>query len=381
MREKIKVGFIGSGFARATQAPAFALFEEAELFAVASPTARRRERFATDYNISNAFENWQDLIAAEPDLICITTPPSTHAEMSIAALEKNIHVICEKPFAMNATEAKNMLRISETSKALAVIDHELRLLPSVKLMKNMIAEGALGEIFSVRAEALFSSRNDPERRWNWWSDTAQGGGALGAVGSHFIDLCHFLIGDTQSVCAELHRHIPFRPDKDGNPQTVTSDDGFDMMLKFQESSLAPKKLAVLTATTVESYTSLKFEVSGSMGTLRLLGDGNLYLAERESAKSGRSTQTAESFRLLTPELDDHQRFVEEKLIGSRLEKQGIFAKAFAHLAHASLNAIDGGSLKIDGAASFEDGLKCQKVMDAAYRSAEKQAWEALEKSA
>ncbi|ACF14156.1 oxidoreductase domain protein [Chloroherpeton thalassium ATCC 35110] len=377
MQEKIKVGFIGSGFARATQAPAFALFDEATLFAVASPTARRRERFAADYRIPHAFENWQELIACNPDLICITTPPNTHAEMAIAALEKNVHVICEKPFAMNTTEAENMLRAAETNPLLTIVDHELRLLPAVKWMKKMIAKGTLGDIFSVRAEALFSSRNDPERHWNWWSDRAQGGGALGAVGSHFIDLCHFLIGATESVCAELHQHYPFRPDKNGAPQVVTSDDGFDLMLKFGKDSLAPKKIAVLTATTVESYTAFKFEVSGSLGTLRLLGDGNLYLAQRESAKGGRSTQTAESFCPLQPELDETDRLIASKLQGSALEKQGIFAQAFAHLAHASLKAIREGSRQIEGAATFQDGLHCQKVMDAAHRSAQKQAWETL----
>lgn len=375
MPDKIKVGFIGSGFARSTQALAFALFENAELYAVASPTESRREKFADEFHIPHRFEDWRNLVESDVDLVCITTPPNLHAEMAITALENGKHVICEKPFAMTVAEADKMLKSANMyPKQIAVVDHELRLLPTVRLMREFVQGGRLGTLYGVRAEVILSSRNNPDRKWNWWSDKMQGGGAMGAVGSHMIDLCHYLIGDIESCLAGYHILIPNRPGKSGEAVPVTSDDAFDLMIKFAPNSKAPLKTGHISVTTVDNYTSFRFEVTGSNGTLRLDGEGNLYLAERLDKASGRSTQGSENFVQIFPEFAQDESEVIAKREKSALEKQGIFARAFTHLAANVIHVLSNEQVEIQGCATFSDGLKCQQVMAAAEQSALKGVW-------
>lgn len=375
MPEKIKVGFIGSGFARSIQAPAFALIENVELYAVASPTESRREKFANEFQIPHRFADWRNLVESEADLVCITTPPNLHAEMAIAAIENGKHVICEKPFTITVGEAERLACFAKAHpKQLTVVDHELRVLPTVLQMRQWIMDGKLGNIYGVRAEVILSSRNNPDRPWNWWCDKAQGGGAMGAVGSHMIDMCHYLIGDIESCLGAYHTLIPNRPGKSGEMVQVTSDDASDLMVKFSPNSKAPNKMGHISVTTVEAYTSFRFEVTGSNGTLRLDGDGNLHFAERQDKFSGRSTQGSENFVQVFPQLTVDEMKVVERRQQSTLEKQGIFAKAFTHFSYSLIESLFGNRGELSNVASFADGLKCQRVMAAAEQSAQKGSW-------
>src|SRR5438094_366922 len=152
-----RVGIIGRGWGERSQAPNF---REAGLDVVA--IAGR--------------DNWRALIERDDiDLISVAMLPSRHVEMSIAALEKGKHVICEKPTALNAAEAQRMLDAArQHPNKLAIIDHELRFLYSFRAARERI-----GEIAPMRhAEVRYASpgRGDRNRPWNWWSDANEGGG-------------------------------------------------------------------------------------------------------------------------------------------------------------------------------------------------------------
>ena len=109
MKEKIKIGVIGTGFARLTQIPAFVNCEDTEVVSIASASLTNAEKTAADFGIEHATDNWRETVRREDiDLISITTPPNLHHEMTLFAIEHNKHILCEKPMAMNASEAKEM---------------------------------------------------------------------------------------------------------------------------------------------------------------------------------------------------------------------------------------------------------------------------------
>ncbi len=87
-QKKIKIGFIGSGWAKVAQAPAFSLMENVELAAVASPTDLNRQKFMNMFDISQGFADWRDMLHCDLDLVCVTTPPFLHAEMVTGLLAK-----------------------------------------------------------------------------------------------------------------------------------------------------------------------------------------------------------------------------------------------------------------------------------------------------
>jgi predicted dehydrogenase len=102
MEKKIKIGFIGSGWSRIAQAPAFSMMEGVELAAVASPTELNRQKFMTKFDISKGFADWRDMLQqCELDLVCVTTPTYLHRDMVTGVLQSGKSVLCEKPFALN----------------------------------------------------------------------------------------------------------------------------------------------------------------------------------------------------------------------------------------------------------------------------------------
>ena len=126
MTKTIKIGFLGSGWSRIAQAPAFSLMENVELAAVASPTELHRQKFMKMFDISKGFADWRDMLQCDLDLVCVTTPTYLHTEMVNGVLESGKSVLCEKPFALSVADAASMVAVATTAPGLALIDHQLR---------------------------------------------------------------------------------------------------------------------------------------------------------------------------------------------------------------------------------------------------------------
>ena len=374
MTKKIKIGFIGSGWARIAQAPAFSLMEDVELAAVSSPTESHRQKFMKMFDIEKGFADWRDMLQCDLDLVCVTTPTYLHREMVCGVLQSGKSVLCEKPFALNVSDATDMVDVASTAPGFALIDHQLRFHPGVRCMKQMIESGEIGKVYEVRAVVNLASRNRPDMPWSWWCDAEKGGGALGALGSHLIDLNRFLIGKISKVSCNLGTSIPSRPDKSGKACRVTSDDHFAMMMQFGPSSVALGSSSIMHVTTVGAYTWFQFEVVGSLKTIRLDGAGRLWEATNDEAQVARSLIDAPRWKLVEPMLSWDELVVQEKIRQSSLAVHGIFAVGFAFLAHRIVKALKNQEKRLDDAAGFPDGLMIQKVMQAARTSDKLQRW-------
>ena len=374
MTKKIKIGFIGSGWARIAQAPAFSLMEDVELAAVASPTELHRQKFMKMFDIQKGFADWRDMLHCDLDLICVTTPTWLHREMVNGVLQSGKSVLCEKPFALNISDAADMVGVAATAPGFALIDHQLRFHPAVRCMKQMIDGGEIGKVYEVRAVMNLASRNRPDMPWSWWCDAEKGGGALAALGSHLIDMNRYLVGEISRVSCNLGISIPFRPDKSGKPCRVTSDDHFAMMMKFGPSSVALGSSSVMHVTTVGAYTWFSFEVVGSLKTIKLDGAGRLWEVVNDEAQVGRSLIDAPRWKLVEPMLSWDELVLQEKIRQSSLAVHGIFAVGFAFLAHRIVKALKNKEKRLHDAAGFSDGLMIQKVMQAARKSDKLQRW-------
>jgi predicted dehydrogenase len=109
MKEKVRIGIIGTGFARTVQIPAFLECSDAQIVSVASGQIENARKTAEQFNIEHFTNDWRETVErADIDLICITTPPDTHCEMTLRAIECGKHVLCEKPMAMDVEEARQM---------------------------------------------------------------------------------------------------------------------------------------------------------------------------------------------------------------------------------------------------------------------------------
>jgi predicted dehydrogenase len=376
MKKRVKIGFIGSGWAQVAQAPAFSLIEGVELAAAASPTERHRQKFMERFGIREGFADWHDLLKCDLDFVCVTTPTWLHESMVTGVLESGKGVLCEKPFALTIAEAERMTALAGKSPSLALIDHQLRFHPSVRSMKQMIDGGEIGKIYEVRAVVNLATRNRTDQPWSWWSDASRGGGALRAIGSHLIDLNRFLIGEISEVCCNLATSIPHRPDpgSPGSSLPVTSDDSFAMFMKFGPSSVALGASSLMHVTTVGAYTWFSLEVVGSLKTIRLDGAGRLWEIANGEAKGGRSLIDAPRWKQIEPILPWDELVLQEKIKLSPLAVHGIFAVGFVFLAHRIVKALKRGKRVIEDAASFSDGLMVQKIMQAGIDSDRQRGW-------
>ena len=328
----------------------------------------------TMFGISQGFADWRDLLQCDLDLVCVTTPPYLHAAMVTGVLESGKSVLCEKPFAHNVADAVAMVNAASSASGFALLDHQLRFHPAVRSMKQMIDGGEIGKVYEVRSVVNLASRNRPDQPWSWWCDSTKGGGALGAIGSHLIDMNRYLIGEIAEVSCNLSTSIPYRPDKSGRSCVVTSDDNFAMMMKFGPSSVALGSSSLMHVTTVGAYTWFSFEVVGSLKTIRLDGAGRLWEVANEGAKGGRSLIDAPRWKQIEPMLPWDELVLQEKIRQSSLAVHGIFAVGFAFLAHRIVKALRNQEKTFHDAAGFADGLSIQKVLQAGIDSNRLRSW-------
>lgn len=353
-KDSIGIGIIGTGFARSTQIPGFQACENARVVAIASGHRENAERVAREFGIKNVASDWREVIERDDvDLVSIVTPPVTHLEMTLAALDAGKAVLCEKPMAMNATEADAMRRRAEERRALALIDHELRFLPGRLKAREMLVNGEIGEVRHAKLLFRADSRATLERKWDWWSDERSGGGALGAIGSHAIDSFRWLLGaEVSHVFGSLVTHVKERSDEQsGEMRPVTTDDEANLLLRFEGSDLTAGATAAISLSVVEpGRTEHRLELFGSKGALRIEESGELW-----SAQVGAGQWTP----------------VETKR-GPLAEgmREGGWSRGFTIFSRAIVEALREGRTTIEGAASFEDGYRTQLVIDAARRSNE-----------
>lgn len=351
MKQTVGVGIIGTGFARKVQIPSFLECENTRIISAASGSIGNAESTAREFNIPHFTANWRET-ASHPDvdLVCITTPPDLHLEMTLFAIEQRKHILCEKPMAMNVAEAEEMTRKAEGSGLLVLIDHELRFQPGRQKAYELLREGAIGMVRHAKYNFRAPHRGDPNIPWNWWSDKTQGGGALGAIASHVIDSFQWFLGiDISSVFCQLQTHIKQRPDGSGGFRSVTSDDESNMLLRFADGEVTEDCTGLVSVSMTEAprYQN-RIEFFGREGAMRVDHRGELFIA-----KNG--------------ETDWTQIDVDPGKAVEGVPDTG-FSRGFMAFAPGIIEAIREGRTHIDQAAAFSDGLKVQRVLDAARES-------------
>ncbi|MDX6559583.1 MAG: hypothetical protein QOF72_2632, partial [Blastocatellia bacterium] len=275
----IRIGIIGAGFARSTQIPGFKACAGARIVAIASARREHAAEVAREFGIEHVADDWRALIARDDiDLVSIVTPVATHCEMTLAALDQGKAVLCEKPMAMNADEARRMTERAREAGVLALIDHELRFLPGRLKMRELVSRGDIGKVRHAQLTFRSDSRADPNRPWNWWSDEKQGGGALGAIGSHVIDGFQWLLGaEVREVMGNLAAHIRERKDESGAVREVTSDDEANLLVRFADSEFTEGATGNASMSLVEpGQPEHRLELFGSLGALRIEESGELW---------------------------------------------------------------------------------------------------------
>jgi predicted dehydrogenase len=313
----------------------------------AGPLEEARER----YGWGEAFTDWHDQVEDERvGLFVNGGPNSVHAEPTIAAARAGKHVVCEKPLGRTAEESFEIWQAAEAAGVRHLCGFNYRFVPAVRLARELLEAGELGEVVHFRLRYLqgWSWDADPQA---WRFDPEQAGtGVLGDLGSHAIDLARYLAGEISSVSAGVRTIVPGR----------RVDDHFVAAVEFESGVLGTLESSQLARGHANSNA---FEVNGTKGSLA-------FDAERLNELQ---VGDERGFRrvLVTEPGHPYMRFwwPPGHIIG--------WAETFVHEVGHMLEAIAGEHDVAPHGATFEDGYRCAEVIEAIVRSAESGRREAV----
>ncbi|MCW8133329.1 MAG: Gfo/Idh/MocA family oxidoreductase [Planctomycetota bacterium] len=199
-KKKLRVGLIGAGGIAGTHTDNYKKFEDVEVVAACDVSEAGLQRFKDKYAIPNTFKTWQEMLKnVEVDAVSVCTPNYLHYQPTVDALNAGVHVLCEKPLAMNATEGAKMLAAAKKNKKHLVIGFQHRFEGRTQVLRKAVLDGFFGKILYVRVQAM-RRRGIP----NWGvfgRKDLQGGGPLIDIGVHALEMAHFTIGSPEPVAA------------------------------------------------------------------------------------------------------------------------------------------------------------------------------------
>lgn len=283
MSRTINIGLVGYGFMGRAHSTAYRQvwpFFRPRLKPIMKAICGRNEAAVRQAADSLGWEthetSWEQLVNREDiDLIDICTPGDSHRDIAVAAAEAGKHIFCEKPLANSLGEAQEMLAAAEAAGVKHMVNFNYRRVPAVQLAKQMIDEGAIGEIRHWRAVYLQDWIVDPEFPLVWRLRREKAGsGALGDIGSHIVDLARFLVGEITDVVGMTATFVKERPlptemvGPTAGAATqrgkVTVDDGVAFLARFDNGVIGTFE-ATRLATGRKNYE--RFEINGSRGSL------------------------------------------------------------------------------------------------------------------
>ena len=335
---------VGTGFGARVHVPAL----RAAGFDVISMVGRDRERTARRAEragVEHADSSLGDALARpDVDVVSIAAPPYAHAALAVEVCRAGRHVICEKPFALDAVEAETMCMAAESTGVVALVGHEFRWAPDRALVARAVRAGMIGEPRMATLVQYVPLVADPHARVpDWWFDETRGGGWLGASGSHVVDQIRTWFGEVASVSAALPTVARRDGAEDSFVVRLTTESGVEIVLQQTAAAWTPGVAGVTV-------------VAGTDGTLEVTADG-VWLSDRDG-------------RRVLPVPDDLALPAAEASDDPRHRYTHLELGPYTRLCEALRARMkDRSAPSAVSVPTFADGLACMRVLDAVRASA------------
>jgi predicted dehydrogenase len=353
--------FMGKAHANAYRTLAYMTWPPPLMPQLVSIAGRNEEAVAEAarrYGFADHVTDWKTLVADDRvQLFDNSGPNNLHGEPTIAAAEAGKHVICEKPLGRDAAEAYETWQRVEAAGVKHMCGYNYRFVPAMRLARQIIESGELGDIFHFRGSYLQEWIVDADFPMVWRLDkSVAGSGALGDLGAHVIDLARYLVGEIAAVSAVTKTFVPER-----EGQKVDVDDAVESLVEFDNGAVGTIEASRFCLGRKNAFT---WEINGSKGSLAFdlerLNELQVHMKESQPGAS------AQGFRTVLVSEADHpfweHWWPQGHMIG--------WEHTFVHQLHHFLTAIrDDGDVAPHGA-TLEDGYRAAEVCDAMLRSAQ-----------
>jgi predicted dehydrogenase len=328
-----------------------------KLVAIAGRNEQAVAAAARRYGYERWTTDWRDIVADERiGLFDNGGPNSLHAEPTIAAAEAGKHVLCEKPLGRTAEESFEVWRRVAATGVKHLCGFNNRFVPAVRLARELIEQGALGELRHFRGRYLQDWGDDPSLdTWRFHPDEA-GSGALGDLGTHVIDLARFLAGEISTVSGLVRTFIGGRK----------VDDALEVAVEFESGAVGTIEATRLACGRRNAF---QWEINGSLGSLYFdmerMNELQVFHADDDRVRGFKTVLVTEA---------DHP-FMEHWWPPGHIIGWG---DTFMHEAHHLLEAIATDGDVAPYGATFEDGYRASEIADAIVRSSESGRRETIE---
>lgn len=350
MSSKIKVAVIGCGGISGCHLGGYSRNKDVEIYALCDINKERAEGRAKEYGVplERVFTDKCEMFKALPeiDAVSVCTWNNAHAECTIAALEAGKHVLCEKPMAMNAEEAKAMKAAAEKAGKLLMIGFVRRHGNDARVVKDFIDNGYFGDIYYAKAQYLRRNGNPG----GWFGDKSRsGGGPLIDLGVHVIDLVRYLVGRPKPVSAygaTFHK-LGNRPDVKGARGYSAADAGDKAKEICDVEDLASALIRFDNGMTLSVEASFSLNTKSDIGNIELYGD-------KAGAKMDPELHLYTNINGYMANVDFAS--------STALSFSGLFDNEINHYVDCVLG-------RAESMAPAEDGVILMKILDAIYKSA------------
>ncbi|MCE5279576.1 MAG: Gfo/Idh/MocA family oxidoreductase [Planctomycetaceae bacterium] len=370
----LRVGFVGFGFIGKVHAygyinlPLFYnLPVKAQITHVCTSSDKSAQAAAAQIGARYGVTDFRTITEnPDVDVVHICTPNHLHREALLSAMAAGKHIYCDKPLTATLAEARQIEAALPAYTGTAQMTLQNRFFPATMRAKQLIDEGFVGRAIEFRAAYLHSGSVDEKAPLKWKLSAAAGGGVIADLGSHVLDLVHWLLGDYERVLAATTIAYPTRPSADDPSRQVTVDAEDSVMLL---AKMAGGALGTIEASKIATGAEdeIRFEIHGTRGALRFNGMDPHHL---EAYDLGAPDKPTGGLRGWT-KIDTGQRYPAPAsgLPGAKMA----IGWTRAHMACLA-NFVSDILAGRPGDPGLRQGVYIQKLIDTVARSATAQQW-------
>ena len=362
-----RIGVFGTGWTARMLIPMFTE-NGFQVIAICGRKRESAERVAIDLDIPFKTNNFQEfLLNSEVDLVCIVSPPHTHAEMAVKALSAGKHVLCSFPMALTQSDAEKMVNAARYYPSLlAICQNPLRHIPAVIRMKELIEEGFCGKLMVSEVVVRRGPLVHP-KGFTWMCDKLMGGGILSSVGSYVVDVLAFLTSDRiREVNGQIRTLVTQLPGRVEGFRSIDSDDFATFTLNC-ESGLC---ITVTLNGHVPDQYSQELLMIGDRGRLILRGS-ELYGQANGEAREKLLVRDDNAAKHCSA--DEDNLTVPPLMLHGAEQAVAVLLRAFS----ASPVRMQVDMSMVGHSATFEDGLYANAVVDAVNESSSTCRWQSV----
>lgn len=335
--------------------PALTSHPGADVRAIVGRNLDHAREFAERWRIPHVYASLEELLANESlDAIFIISSNKHHYAMAMTAIEHGLHVLCEKPLAMNYTEASRMAEAAEKAGVKTMVPFTYRFMPTARYLKELIEQGYIGTPYHLNMRYYTGYARDGKYMWRFDLNES-GSGVVGDLGTHWLYLADWFYGEIKAVSAMLGYHVRRDPHPDGKPYEL-GDDSALIMLEFENGARGVLHVSSVAYEETPFGQTHHMEFHGGGGTLYSFTDW-----DRTQSVSGAREGEGAIHDLPIP---DHvwgaaRRDIVHDTYKDVFRDQDFMARGFVS-AIAEETSVE---------PSFRDGARIQRYLEAALLSA------------